>query len=381
MFEKNSQSSWIWNFIIKLVILCFFILIWLFIYNILNILILLCFALFLNILFSPFLNTFNKIKISDGIGMILIYIWILIFIGLTFFSIVPIFVNQISILIEITSQFINESLIIYNTKWLDGFAIPEFIKWFLINIDISEILKSIQANIWQISSFVSENLKSFLTSWAGIIFSITNVMFNVVLLFIFTFFIALERNQIRRFFYNILPEKTSLFLQEKEPKIVQTLYNWLKSQLILAISIFFITLISLWILKIFWVEITEIFTLALIAGMMEFIPYIWPFLALLPALAIALWVSMKTTLIILILYLIIQQIENNVLVPYVMWKTLSLSPFAVLIAMVIWWSLFWVIWIIISVPFVAIIQLFLQDYLEKNKNSLPKEIKKIWWKK
>lgn len=57
--------------------------------------------------------------------------------------------------------------------------------------------------------------------------------------------------------------------------------------MILCFSIFLLTLLGLFSLRIFGIKIDDIFTLALIAGLMEFIPYIGPFLALLPALAIA----------------------------------------------------------------------------------------------
>jgi predicted PurR-regulated permease PerM len=56
---------------------------------------------------------------------------------------------------------------------------------------------------------------------------------NFFLIFIFTFFIALERNDIRIFFYKIIPEKYSKYILKQEEKIVDTLSSWLKSQLIL----------------------------------------------------------------------------------------------------------------------------------------------------
>lgn len=297
--------------------------------------------------------------------MILIYIIIILFLLLTAFSIIPIFVKQVSILIDISYTYSNNIVNSYSANGVDAFRIPEFLKWFLEQIDLTQILNSIKDNIWQISSFVSSNLKSFLTSGAGIISSITNVVMNFVLLFIFTFFLSLERRQIRSFFYKILPERYSKYILSKEWDIVNTLYNWLKSQLILWVSMFFITLFWLFFIKLFWVHINEIFTLALIAWMMEFVPYVWPILALLPALAIAFWISFKAVVIVVILYIAIQQLENNVLVPFVMGKTLSLSPFAVLIWMMIWWSLLGIIWIIIAVPVVAVIQIFLSDYLKR----------------
>lgn len=361
---KSKENK---DFISKIFIILWFALALILAYSIWNIIVLLLISLFLNILFSPILNKLNKYKIPDSLWIILIYIWIFILVFLMFFAIVPIFIKQISTLISLSLEIVNNTITIYNTKWINWLWLPRFISQMLVNIDISEILNWIKNNIWEISSFVSKNLKNFLTNWAWIIFSITNAITNLILVFIFTFFIALERSEIRIFFYKIIPENLSNYLLSKETKIVDTLFSWLKSQLILWASIFIITFFWLYFIRLFWVKIDEVFTLALVAWMMEFVPYVWPFIALLPALAIALGISFKATIIILILYIIIQQIENNVLVPYVMWKTLQLSPFSVLIAMVIWASLFWIIWIIISVPFVAIIQIFLNPYLQKRK--------------
>lgn len=369
MFSKK----WVLNesenkeFIIKLLILVGMGMILLFVYEVINIVILLVISLFLNILFVPILNKLNKWHIRDGLGIVLIYIIIFLFIVILFYSVVPIFIKQISSLINLTYNFVNDTIIVYNEKWIDGLGIPKFIQNMLVNIDISQVLNGIKDNIGQIGTFVSDNLKNFLTSGAGILFSITNVVMNFVLVFIFTFFIALERNDIRIFFYKIIPKRYSKYILSKEDEIVNTLFNWLKSQFILWVSLFVITYLGLFILKLFWIDIEEKFTLALVAGMMEFVPYVGPFIALLPAIAIALGISWQATVAVLILYIIIQQIENNVLVPYIMGKTLSLSPFSVLIAMVVGGSLFWIVWIIICVPIVAIIQIFLTPYLAKRK--------------
>lgn len=105
--------------------------------------------------------------------------------------------------------------------------------------------------------------------------------------------------------------------------------------LILSFSIFFITYISLTLVEfIFGFDTGRTFTLALISGVMEFIPYIGPLLSLIPALIIGAGISWQVALAITILYLIIQQVENNLLVPYVMSRSLDLSPFLVFVVMI-----------------------------------------------
>lgn len=68
---------------------------------------------------------------------------------------------------------------------------------------------------------------------------------------------------------------------------------------------------------------------------MEFLPSVGPFLAFLPALALALGISSEAVIWVSILYIALQQLENNILVPWVMKRTLNLSPFLTLIAMLI----------------------------------------------
>lgn len=108
------------------------------------------------------------------------------------------------------------------------------------------------------------------------------------MILVFTFFMSLERKSIRKFLYQVFPKKVSTYLEGREESFLLVLKQWIRGQIILGASIFVLTFVGLLILKLFGIHIDNIFSLALIAGLMEFIPYIGPFLALLPALAIAL---------------------------------------------------------------------------------------------
>jgi predicted PurR-regulated permease PerM len=118
-----------------------------------------------------------------------------------------------------------------------------------------------------------------------------------------------------------------------------------------------VTYIGLYILEFFvggvFIEdfvLEKKFTLALIGGIMEFIPYIGPLLALIPAVIIGLGISWKVAIFITLLYLIIQRIENDALVPYVMSKALNLSPFLVFVVMMMGATLGGILGIILAVP-------------------------------
>ncbi len=67
---------------------------------------------------------------------------------------------------------------------------------------------------------------------------------------------------------------------------------------------------------------------------MEFVPYLGPIISAIPALVVALSISWEVALVTLVLYIAIQQLENNVFVPIIMSKSLDLSPFYIFIVMV-----------------------------------------------
>ncbi|EKE27512.1 MAG: protein of unknown function UPF0118 [uncultured bacterium (gcode 4)] len=356
-------------FLRKLIILTAFSIILFFVYSVSEVLKILFFALFLNVLFSPFLNLMNRIKIRDWAWIIIIYLLVILFLIVVFFAIIPIFIKQLNFLFIQIWDSVNNLKSAFEAEWLEWLWIPTYLQWPLESIDFSTILNSIKDNAKDISVYVSDNLKNFLSSWAWVIFSFTAAILQFLLVFIFAFFIALERREVRNFFYRILPEKASKYILSREKTIINTLSNWFRWQVILGISMFFATLIWLLVIRLFWIRINEFFSLALISWMMEFIPYIWPFIAFLPALALSTAFWLKWVVIITILYLVLQQTENNLLVPYIMSRTLSLSPFAVLLWMVTWASLLWVIWIILAIPVVSVIQILLDDYF-KNKKAV-----------
>ena len=54
------------------------------------------------------------------------------------------------------------------------------------------------------------------------------MLFQIAMIFVFNFFMVLERKNIKKFFYEIIPSILSKYLESRETKIVNSLYDWLK---------------------------------------------------------------------------------------------------------------------------------------------------------
>lgn len=119
--------------------------------------------------------------------------------------------------------------------------------------------------------------------------------------------------------------------REKGAKKVDETYegiaHWLKAQMLLCFVIGLATYLGLWIVSRFGIDLPQKGTLALMACMFEVFPYIGPWMGAIPAAISALSLfGFKGLIIIVILYIIIQQSEDKFFVPLVMNKALGVSP-------------------------------------------------------
>ncbi|MCG2808870.1 MAG: AI-2E family transporter, partial [Candidatus Portnoybacteria bacterium] len=100
-------------------------------------------------------------------------------------------------------------------------------------------------------------------------------------------------------------------------------------------------------------------------ALFEIIPYMGPILAAIPAVILAFIQSPFLALLVILLFIIINQIENYIIVPQVMKRTVGLSPIVIIIVMLIGAKLAGVLGIILSVPVTAAIAEFVKDFQEK----------------
>ncbi len=105
--------------------------------------------------------------------------------------------------------------------------------------------------------------------------------------------------------------------------------------------------------------------LAIIAGILELVPYIGPVLSAIPAVILAFFQAPILALWILILYIVVQQLENYLLVPVIMKKVVGLNPVVVIIALLIGGKLLGILGIILAVPAAAVLAEFFKDIKRK----------------
>ncbi|WP_143961667.1 AI-2E family transporter [Litoribacter populi] len=158
--------------------------------------------------------------------------------------------------------------------------------------------------------------------------------------------------------------------RERLEDVLHQVYFALKSWLLgKFLAMLFIGVTTVIALMLFGVPAP--FALGFFAFLMDFIPNIGPILAAVPAVLLAFLVSPMTALWVGIFFLVIQQVESYILVPYIYKKTVSISPVITLASLILLGILAGPLGVIMATPLVAVVQvmireLYIKDYLEKN---------------
>ena len=109
--------------------------------------------------------------------------------------------------------------------------------------------------------------------------------------------------------------------------------------------------------------------LALVAAVFEVIPLFGPILSSIPAILIALITSPLLALLVVILYIIVQQIESHILVPQIMKRAVGLNPLVVILAIAIGDRLLGIPGAFFAVPIAVVCHIFVDDYLKGHDDS------------
>lgn len=291
-----------------------------FLYYIRDIVLQLFVALILVSILNPFVLKLSKYKIPKPISILLSYILIFGFFGLTIGSVLPPLIEQTTNLANgLPNYFQNSELSKY------------------VNEDVAKQFVS------QLGSVPSQVVK------AG--FSIFGNILNIFTVLIFAFYLLLIRDKfdsnLEFLFGKEKTKKVASFIDTLERK----LGGWARGQLSLMVLIGVLSYLGFMILG-----IPYALPLALLAGILEIVPYVGPIIASVPVVILAFGISPFLGFAAIGLAVLIQQLENYVFVPKIMEKSAGVSPIVTLVALAVGYRLAGIVGMIISIPIVIIIQ-------------------------
>ena len=203
----------------------------------------------------------------------------------------------------------------------------------------------------------------------GIVGSVTKVAFNgvqvlIVLVTVFfgVVFMLMNPRPIVAAIFSLVPERQHPQAVTIMERICRFAPAWGGSTLAGMLTIGVLVFFLMWPL----LGLMDAMVLGLIAGLLESVPFLGPTLSAVPAILLAIGKGGTTPLWVLIAYMGVQALENNVILPLIMAKGMKLHAVAVIFSMLLCIAAFGVLGVLVAAPLVAIVGI-LHDELYRKK--------------
>ncbi len=211
-----------------------------------------------------------------------------------------------------------------------------------------------------------------LSSMTRFLVSFTGVLADTLLVIFGGIYLAADPRLYRQGLAKLVPEKARPKVTEVLDDCYGALRLWLIGRLTSMVLVGLLTGIGLWALG-----MPAALTLGIAAGMLDFVPFIGPIVAAVPGVLLAFATDPTLALWVILLYVVVQQVEGNIITPLIQKRAVELPPALLLFSLVALGLLFGVLGVILAEPltvviYVAVKRLYVIDALD-TPTSIPGE--------
>ena len=338
-FVKDKRLNFIITIAIGIVVLFYVLskLKWLFIYF--------SFALMLAYFFDPLYKFLLNKKAPKVMAIIIVFGIIIALLILTIFFLIPSVINQLNILYKEIPNFIEkyENLILSIKPQLSKFINPADVE-ILLKENLSELQKSVLGFSQSIIIYLS-----------NIVSSIT---FGIVIIPLILFYIMRDMLIFKENLYIFVSKKNKIKFKEALEEIDHIVSGFIRGRIIVCFIVGTLIGIGLYFLNLEFALI-----IGIVSGVFNFIPYLGPIVGVILALIFALGSPWWTLLMIVVLFVLVNQLEAIYLNPNILGKELGLHPLTVILSILICGQLLGILGVLVAVPLAAILKVLAIRYL------------------
>ena len=339
-------------------------------------------AALITFLVKPIINfLMTKFRSPKGLTIVIVYVLVVITIFLAPLIMLPPIVTAINTTLSYDYPAILEDVILWAEFTLldikaQQIAIPALEP--AIDDIVDPLLQLIQETgpitipqlppVPDILGFLSGAVSSGVNIAISVVGTVISSLITLAFVVMFSVYMSIDSEKFYRSFIGLVPEAYREEIDILLTKVTSTMGAWLRGNITLMLIIGFVVWLGNFILG-----TPNAFTLGVISGLFELIPNIGPALALIPAVLVALTqgsthlaVSNLTfAIIILVFYLLVQALENNLVVPRVMGQELELHPLVVLIGILVGAANFGILGALLAAPTIAMSKVVLSYLYRK----------------
>jgi len=195
-------------------------------------------------------------------------------------------------------------------------------------------------------------------------FSVISNLVSIIAVLVITLYMLIEHKNLDGYIFNWFgkegKDRAVVFIERLEKK----LGGWVRAQFLLMVFIGVLSYLGFLILGLEFA-----LALGLLAGVLEIIPNIGPFLAAVPAVFFGFMISPLTGLATLAWAIIIQQIENNFLVPKMMKQAVGVNPVITLLTLAIGYNIAGVAGAVLAIPTYIAVESIVSEFFSSKTNK------------
>lgn len=293
----------------------------------------------------------NTKTLSRALSLILTLFILFILINSFINFVVPQLGQSASSLINGVPQYI-DSLESYFTNYFSHINIP------------NSVYSNILSGVDKISSFVIKFANSFIYNILGFTFGITSAITNFIIGFIIAIYMLLSKEklllQCKKFTYAFFNEKYASKLIDVTHLVEYKFSKFIAGQFMDGAILGVLCFVGMNIFRMPYALLVST-----ILAITALIPIFGTFIGTAISIFIIFMVNPMTSLYFLIMMLVIQQIEGNLIYPFVVGNSIGLSSFWILVPIFVGSSMFGVLGILIGVPLFSVIYTLLSRYINK----------------
>lgn len=309
-------------------------------YYILDVLILLFVVLLLAMALEPTVTKLTSWGVPKVLSIIIVFVVLGGIFGLAVYIVIPSLVTQITELAQNAPNYIDK----------------------VSNFSASYSASATQ----QVLNSISGSLGKLTEGFWGAIIALFGGVISVLTVIVLTFYILLEEKNLKRGLINLMPAKNRARVADMGQRIALKMGLWIRGEVSLMVIVGLVTTLAMQIMG-----VPYALSLGVVAGILEIVPVMGPIISGLIAVVIAIAAGMAIWKIVVIvaIYIIIQQLESQILVPKIMQRAIGVSPIVVIIAILIGGKLLGAGGAVIAIPIIGILSVFAQEYFRSKKRS------------
>ncbi|WP_420488282.1 AI-2E family transporter [Gottfriedia acidiceleris] len=291
-------------------------------------------SIFLYFLFAPIVDFLERKKVPRSIGILLLYLGLILIAVVSIINVFPTLTEQFKDLVNNMPTIVNEATnkIGLLEKWLGSQNY----------VEIKDLEKK-----------VADYALVFIGGITGGIGAFFNILSNVTLIILtvpfILFYMFKDGHKFPAAMSRFLPQSLRNEAIHIANETSETLASYIQGQTIVCIFVGIGTFIGYSI-----IGIPNALILALVAAITNIIPYFGPFIGGAPAVIVAALISPKLALFVVLIILIVQQIDSNLISPYIMGKKLNIHPLTIILLLLFAGNFAGVLGMVLAVPTYAI---------------------------